>query len=200
MRNKWYGILITLAAVSAACNGADTSDDNRDSDSSIPGADAGADSGSSDDAGADDGGDAAVETDSEPLPDLEIVGTYVSDWGAEMTITNTEWLDVSASGTSRFAIELYNNDADFLAAQNSAENDYFPSKWSRFEWTFDADVLYYCQILYEEGDLEAVSGAENLADSADLDAGCGGFSWSKLASEEASEADAGAGDGGEDGA
>ena len=197
----WMAATVMAATMltAGACGDGDNNDNERDSDSeSTPTTDAGVDSGAGDDAGDDvDDTDTGADTESEAPAALEIVGNYVSDWGAEVTITTEEWQDVSDFGTMRFAIETYDNDADFLAARNSEDNDFNPSMWSRFEWTYEEDALYYCQVLFAESALEDVSDKENLADADDLSEGCAGFPWTKLtvAGEEAP--DGGVSDAGE---
>jgi len=107
--------------------------------------------------------------------ELEIVGSWVDDWDTSHVITQDDW----TMATSVFNITQFDNDADFLVAQNDSDNDYNPDKWSRFDWTEDGGDLYYCQIAYDADD-EATAAADTSADSGDLDTGCGGFSWSRL--------------------
>ena len=67
-----------------------------------------------------------------------------------------------------------------MIAQNGAANAYYPSKFSRIDFTQDDnDDLYYCQIAYDK-DTAAEAEAVDNADAEDLTGGCDGFSWSKL--------------------
>ncbi len=143
----------------------------------------------------DTGPDAGMPTDTAALPgDLEIAGTYVSDFDEQIEITNTSWVSQAVWGTSSYTVTQYDNEDDFLVAQNSSDDDFNPELWSRFEWTIQGTV-YYCQTLYAaETEAEAVA-AGNLADKTDLAAGCAGFSWTGLTPED--EYDAGLEDGGD---
>ena len=123
----------------------------------------------SDDSGTDDSG-----TDSVPQT-LEIVGEYIDSWDGSHTITETAWL----TGTSAWAIASYDNEAEFLVAQNDAANTYFPGEWSRMDWTWSGSDLYYCQIAYE-ADSQADAEGTTTANRADLGGGCGGFGWTQL--------------------
>jgi hypothetical protein len=116
------------------------------------------------------------ETDSETGTEmaLEIVGTYTDDFGDSHTITETEWSNSAGS----FVISQYSNDEMWLVAQNAETNMYNPSQWSRFDWTWDGEQLYYCQSVYDGPTIE--DALDGSADPADLAMGCGGFAWSQL--------------------
>ena len=111
---------------------------------------------------------------------LEIAGTYSDDWQTTHTITDSSWT-MSAQGMSDsvFHIVAYDNDADFLVAQNDGNNEYNPDKWSRFDWTEREGNLYYCQIAFD-AETQQEAEANTSAARNDLEAGCGGFPWSKL--------------------
>lgn len=119
----------------------------------------------------DDGSDSGNETGEQGL---EIVGEYIDDFMTEHSITEDEW---SFSG-SVFTIAEYDNDAMYILAQNGEANMYNPGLWSRFDWAWDGEQLYYCQIVYDGATIEdARAGSANATD---LLAGCNGFSWTKL--------------------
>jgi hypothetical protein len=110
-----------------------------------------------------------------PTP-LEIIGSYVDDYGFDHEITQTEWETMG----SVFHITQFSNADDYAVAQNDAANAYNPNLWSRFDWTRDANGdLFYCQISYDAA-TEAAALAATGADRGDLSAGCSGFAWSKL--------------------
>ncbi len=116
-----------------------------------------------------------------PVPDesLEIIGTYTDDWGSTHDITGETWTMTMGSDVSLFHITQWSNDDDFLVAQNDSSNAWNPDLWSRFDWTWVDSSLYFCQIAYAaEGEDAAL--VETSADRADLEAGCGGFGWSRL--------------------
>jgi hypothetical protein len=116
-------------------------------------------------------GDECVEDET-----LEIAGSYTDDYGNTHEITGDTWTTMG----SVFHITQFDNDQDFLVAQNDSANEYNPDLWSRFDWVFDGDSnLFYCQAAYaassEQEALESTS-----ADRGDLETGCGGFAWSGL--------------------
>jgi hypothetical protein len=123
--------------------------------------------------------DAGSETDTETGTEtgdevLAIVGTYTDDFADTHTISETEWTNSAGS----FAIEQYSNEEMWLVAQNAESNMYNPGLWSRFDWTWDAEQLYYCQSVYDGPTIDdALAGS---ADAGDLATGCGGFPWSLL--------------------
>jgi hypothetical protein len=105
---------------------------------------------------------------------LTIVGDYVDEWGDMHTITEASW--TNAGGT--FHISSYDDGAGWLVAQNDAQNEFNPELWSRFEWTWSGDALYYCQSVFDGAtEDDALAGS---ADPADLEMGCSGFAWTHL--------------------
>lgn len=127
------------------------------------------------DSGADDSAVDDTNTDSTLPTGIEIAGDWADGWGGSHTISDTSWV----SGSSSYAIAVYDNDADFAVAQNAATNTYNPNLWSRFDWTWDGEALYYCQFAYDaasQADAEAATGA----DRSDLAAGCNGFGWTTM--------------------
>ena len=116
-------------------------------------------------------GDECVE---EILP-LEIAGSYVDDWGIQHEVTDATW----TMDESVFHVSSYSNDEEFLVAQNDADNQWNPDMWSRFDWTWDGQDLYFCQIVYDAITEQEAAGNTG-ADRADLAAGCSGFGWSRL--------------------
>jgi len=110
---------------------------------------------------------------SEPL---EIVGTYQDDYQGTHVITEDLW-DQGSMG--KFHIVRYDNEKDFLIAQNDAQNAFAPGKWSRMDWVWADGELYFCQIAYDKNSAEEAE-AVTTANPEDLTAGCNGFPWSKL--------------------
>ncbi len=112
---------------------------------------------------------------------LEIAGTYLDEWGTDHTITDDTWtMDFGGGMSSVFHVLSYDNDADFLVAQNDAQNDYNPGLYSRFDWTMAMGSLWYCQTVF---DAMTAADAENApaADPTDPSTGgCGGFPWTNL--------------------
>ena len=123
-------------------------------------------------------GEADTDTDSDTGDGdgdgLEIVGDYVDDYMSEHSIDETEWLNAG----SRYAVVEWDNDAGYVLAQNDEANEYNPGLYSRFDWTWDGEQLYYCQSVYDGPDLDAARSGG--ADASDLATGCGMFPWSSL--------------------
>ena len=146
------------------------------------------------DADTDTDADADTDTDTDTGNDtgvaiepLEIIGSYGDAWGGVHEITGESWTMTyaasdtgSADSVSVFAIASYDNEAEYLVAQNDAANEWNPGLWSRFDWTTDTSGgLYYCQIAYDAASAEDAA-AVDTADHADVEAGCNGFAWTAL--------------------
>ena len=110
-----------------------------------------------------------------PAEELAIIGDYTDDFGGTHTVTETTW----TMGFGVFNITQFDNDGQWLIAQNDSENEFSPDLWSRFDWTEDGADLYFCQTTFDSATEQDAVDAP-AADSADLDAGCGGFAWSQL--------------------
>lgn len=112
---------------------------------------------------------------------LEIAGSWIDDYGMAHEITESAWSQESTGFSALFHVESFDNDADFLVAQNDAANDYNADLFSRFDWVEDGDgQLWYCQGVFDAAtaaDAESAP-APDRADPATT--GCGGFPWSKL--------------------
>ena len=108
---------------------------------------------------------------------MEIVGAYTDNFDGSHIISMDSW----TSGEAIFWIDSYDNEADWLVAQNDSDNGFSPDLWSRFEWTIDAaDQLWYCQIVFDAASKQDAEAAES-PDRGDLEGmGCNGFSWSML--------------------
>ncbi|EDM81936.1 hypothetical protein PPSIR1_05698 [Plesiocystis pacifica SIR-1] len=120
--------------------------------------------------------DETTETDTTGTEGLEIVGEYVDEWGSEHTITDAQW----QQDALLFHVLDYDNEADYLIAENDANNEWSAGLFSRFDWAWDGDSLYYCQTVYDAEAAEAAEAAEP-ADAANLAGGCGeGFPWTLM--------------------
>jgi hypothetical protein len=126
------------------------------------------------DSGADDSATDDTSTDTNPVG-LEIVGEWETSWGATYVITDTSWVADKYS----YAITVYDNDADYFVAQNADTNFLDPGLWTRFDWTWDGDALYYCELVGNAAS-QAEAEAATEADRADLVEGCGGGNWLSL--------------------
>ncbi len=106
---------------------------------------------------------------------LEIVGEYIDDFMSEHSISEDQWV----IGDSTFEIDEYDNAQMWIIAQNAADNMFNPGLWSRFEWTWSGEQLYYCQSIFDAASLDDAKAGEG-ADPNDLQAGCGMSPWSML--------------------
>lgn len=133
------------------------------------------------DSGADTSTDTSTDTgedtgeDTGTMADITIQGTWVDNWGSDHVVSNTAWM----SGSSAFAISVYDNDGAYAIAQNDAANEWSPGLWSRFDWGWAGGELLYCQTAYDKAS-EADALATPAADISSPGTGCGGFSWSVL--------------------
>lgn len=107
---------------------------------------------------------------------LEIMGSYVDEFDGTHEITAETW---TMSQVGVFHIAEFDNAATFLVAQNDAGNEFDSEKWSRMDWTYDGQDLYFCQPAYNK-DTQEEAMADESADRGDLQAGCSGFPWSQL--------------------
>ena len=108
---------------------------------------------------------------------LSIAGSYIDNWGGSHVVDSFTW----TSGDYSFAIETTNEEEMWIVAQNASTNAYNPDLWSKFEWMYDADTMYYCQSAYDAADAQTAQ--DTMADRDDVNAGCGGFGWSTLQPE-----------------
>jgi hypothetical protein len=128
--------------------------------------------------GADTGEDGS-ESDSTGEDLLEIVGDWVETYpGGGMTthtITSESWTQASDFGTFGYALGAFDNAEGWVVGRDEGDGTY-----SRFDWTWDADAqLHFCTAAFGEDTEQAAIDAPK-PDTGDLDAGCGGFSWSHL--------------------
>jgi hypothetical protein len=130
------------------------------------------------------------ETELDLLPDsgitsstdqgLPILGTFTDEFGTTHEIDEARWVQ-TFPGYDPMAFDIAGWDpAGWLVAQNDAANAFDPEMWSRFQWLDAADGhLYYCQTEFAAPTRQDAE-ASASADPTDLDAGCGGFSWTDL--------------------
>ncbi|MGC4070055.1 MAG: hypothetical protein QM784_36445 [Polyangiaceae bacterium] len=115
------------------------------------------------------------------LSEPAIVGSYEDDWGTKHEITGTKWSQsVDGSTPSTFTFLELSNEERYALAQNDQANEYYPGKFSRFDWLVSDDgKLHYCQVAFDAVSLDAAREVD-APDYADLEKGCGGFAWSTL--------------------
>ena len=125
------------------------------------------------------GGGEEAGPDAETAP-LAIIGLWADDYGGEHDIDGQRWQMGYGPSASRFHVAHYDNTARWLVARNDEGNQWSPSLWSRFDWTWQADELWYCQSAFDAAS-EQDALAAPPADAGDpTSSGCGGFAWSRL--------------------
>lgn len=106
---------------------------------------------------------------------LEIAGAWSDNFGGEHVIDDVSWTDIFPPDTFTYSISEFDNAERFIIAQDDGD-----STWSKFEWTYVQDDLYYCQSAYGESSAEEALAAMDADPTDPTSAGCGGFSWSQL--------------------
>lgn len=137
-------------------------------------------------------GTATGESDTEAATDgtddtgaagLEIAGQWLEEFspgeGITHTIDETRWEQAADFGTAIFHVDGYLNASRFVVARSDAANEFSPDLYSRFDWTWDGDDLYYCIAIFDAPTAEDALAAPPT-DPSDLAMGCGGFPWSAL--------------------
>ncbi|MBK8236792.1 MAG: hypothetical protein KBB21_27995 [Nannocystaceae bacterium] len=168
---------VPLFILVPACTGDDASDTSTHGDGGS--SDGGSSDGGSSDGGSSDGGSSDGGSSDGGSSDggeaLAIVGEWVDDFGGAHEITQTQWVQTFGADVFTYAIDSFDNTAHTLVAHSDDDDT-----WSRFDWTTLADELWYCQAAFGLDSAEAAAAA-TPADPADpANAGCGGFSWSRL--------------------
>ena len=109
---------------------------------------------------------------------LEIRGTYTDNWDGGHALTVEAWTQAGEMpSVTRFS--EVDNGGRYAVGQNASDHPYNPNLWSRFDWTFGATGLFYCQTAYDAVD-EATALAADGADADDLETGCNANPWSQL--------------------
>src|SRR5262249_34004777 len=103
---------------------------------------------------------------------LVIAGSYTDPFGTNHVITDTSWDQSSEGYASTYAIASYDNDAQFLIAENDANNGYNASLWSRFDWVEHDGVLYYCQTTFDAASEDDANAVERGEDTDPTTGGC----------------------------
>jgi hypothetical protein len=116
--------------------------------------------------------------------ELAIEGRYSDGFGGHQVITGSSWTSASDFGGAVYHIASYSNREHWIVARNDQTNDFNPCLWSRFDWTEQGGVLYYCQTAFA-ADSEEAARAVPASDASDpATKGCGGsFPWSVLTPE-----------------
>ena len=106
---------------------------------------------------------------------LAIEGDWSDEWGSNHSISESSWV----SGDSSYSISQFDNDDQYIIAQNGVDNAWNPSFWSKFDWTTFSGEMYYCQSAYDAAsEADAMNATSDSTDPAN--SGCGGFSWTLM--------------------
>jgi hypothetical protein len=106
---------------------------------------------------------------------LEIVGDWADEFGGVHIVTETTWVTSYGKDAFPYTISEYDNVERWVIAQDDVDDT-----WTKYEWTYAEDDLWYCQSTFGEASAEDAMNAP-AADPADpASAGCGGFAWSRL--------------------
>jgi hypothetical protein len=118
--------------------------------------------------------------------DLEIAGLWTDNFDSFHDITTEQWSmsfapfeEGGERSVSLFLFESFSNEDRVIIAQNDANNEFSPSLFSRLDWAWVGDDLYFCQTSFDSATAEAAA-AVPAADATNVETGCGGFAWSSL--------------------
>ncbi len=106
--------------------------------------------------------------------DLEIAGTWTSNFGGTETITAERW------GTA--AVITFDNARNSAVLQNPPDDAFAPDLFARVMWTEPAaDAFHYCWVDFGLETRMAAETSTRTADPSRPDqTGCGGFPWTRL--------------------
>jgi hypothetical protein len=115
--------------------------------------------------------------------ELAIEGSYADGFGGHQVITGSSWTSASDFGGAVYHIAAYSNREHWIVARNDQTNSFNPCLWSRFDWTEQGGVLYYCQAAFAAESEEAARAVPASDASDPATKGCGSFPWSALTPE-----------------
>jgi hypothetical protein len=112
--------------------------------------------------------------------EIEIAGTWVSNFGGTERIDSESWGDLSV-------IEFDNCD-NVAITQNADDAEFSPGAYNRIVWTEpEAGSFYYCWVDFGLDSADDARSSTNTADASTPEtSGCGAegtFAWTKLSAE-----------------
>lgn len=167
---KW----ILAAGLCVLCGGCDEAEDDG---ATTAGATDGGTTGATDGTG--DGSGESSGTEAGSQDGLEIVGSYVENFASgsgSHEITETTWTQDFDGFVVNLDVLSYDNESDWLVTED-ADN---PGVFSKIQWTYAGDDLYYCSVVFDATSEQAALDAPPADDSDPANTGCGGFPWSAL--------------------
>lgn len=133
-----------------------------------------------DDSGPDDDDSAPDDDDDTAVEELALIGTWLDEWTTFHVITGEQWRSGTAPNDSVYVISQYDNDAGWLVAENGERNAFNPGAWSRFDWTWVDDQLYYCTTAFDAATEQAALDTAAAEATDPTASGCGGFAWTSM--------------------
>jgi len=114
--------------------------------------------------------------------ELEILGSWKSNYEALEKIDATSWTSTSSGFTTTYSMVKFDNEANMVITQNASDASYDPDKFNKIVWTdIVEDTFYYCMVDYSQETAELAETSTVSADVSDPgNSGCGGFTWTKL--------------------
>jgi hypothetical protein len=116
--------------------------------------------------------------------ELEIQGTWESNFGGTEIISGDSWATESEDFSSAVRIDAYSNEENEVITQNPDDAEYFPSRYSRVVYTdIDDDSFYYCITDFDVATSADARARNTVADDSDPEnggCGSGGFAWTLL--------------------
>ena len=110
-----------------------------------------------------------------------VKGTWATNFGSHITITDTHWYQVASWGTS--VSEISSITPGYIIAQNSATAAYNPSKWSKIEFhRMTGDKWGFCSSVYDADTAQAAidTDTSSIYDASDAAKGCNGFGHTEM--------------------
>ncbi|MEE2788569.1 MAG: hypothetical protein VX589_14595 [Myxococcota bacterium] len=131
----------------------------------------------SDSAGGSD--DAVVTAPGVEVGPPDIIGTFTDGSGTH-TVADGKWTQTYDGVDSVFNFISVDNQAQSLIAQNAAENAFSPNLFSRMDWIWHSEGLFYCTIVFDSESAEAAKNAPAANAETPAESGCNTFPWSAL--------------------
>ena len=116
---------------------------------------------------------------------LPFAGEFSDEYGTDHLISSAYWRQTGEGFLSELFILEIDAEAQHLIGQNGPDNGFNPELWSRVDWTYVGEDLYYCQSAFDAETAEAAAATPRADDSDPTVGGCGGaFPWSMLTAAE----------------
>jgi hypothetical protein len=120
-----------------------------------------------------------TETDDQDFDAPDIVGNYVENFpGGQAThrITETSWIIDFDGVPAGYDFVDVDNAAMYIVGEDMG----MPGVFAKLQWTFVADDLYYCTVVFAASSAEDAAAAPPADDSDPSTGGCADFPWSLL--------------------